>query len=218
MRCVDVCLGTAISRVGEWISVEQAVEMIVRYRPFFSGSDHGGVTLSGGDPIFQPQFTLALLNSLRKRGIHTAIETCGFGSYESVRRLAEATDLVIYDTKHVDESSHLMGAGVSNKLILNNLMRLCKEVNTEIVIHVPLICGFNDNDEDIRKIAEFVSSLKKIKHIDLLPFNYLASGKYRSMGLQWEYAGAKRQSDKRLTELKDIVQSYGLEAIIDGLW
>lgn len=86
------------------------------------------------------------------------------------------------------------------------------------MVHIPLIGGFNDDDENIRRTAKFVSSLKKIKHIDLLPFNDLASEKYRAMGLDWEYAKLRRQSPEQLAKLKETVESYGLEVTIGGLW
>ena len=218
MACVDACLGKALERVGEQMSVEEVLNKLLPYRPFFDHSDQGGVTLSGGDPTFQPEFTLKLLGSLREFGIHSAVETSGYTSYEMLKRIAKASDLLIYDLKHMDEESHIMGTGISNRVILDNLRRLCKELNTEIVVHVPLICGFNDDDENIRKIAEFVMSLKKIRHVDLLPFNELASGKYKAMGIDWEYAEVKRQSPEKLERLREIVESYGLEVTIGGLW
>jgi len=218
MACVDACLGKALRRAGEWMSVEQVMQKIVRYKPFFDHSDRGGVTLSGGDPIFQPKFALRLLKSCHEIGIHTAMETCGYTDYETLREIAQNVDSLIYDIKHMDEASHIIGTGRSNRLILENLRRLCKEVDTEIAVHIPLIPGFNDDDDNIIKTAEFVSSLKKIKHIDLLPFNYLASGKYKAMGLDWEYNETRRQSPEQLARLQEIVQSYGLEATIGGLW
>ena len=218
MACVAACLGTALRRVGEWMSVEQVLQRIVRYKPFFDHSDRGGVTLSGGEPTFQPEFALRLLKSCQEMGIHTAVETCGYTNYETLKRIAQNVDLLTYDIKHMDEASHIMGTGRPNCLILENLRRLCKEADTEIVVHVPLITGFNDDDENVTKTAEFVGSLKKIRHVDLLPFNKLPSGKYKAMGLNWEYAEARRQSPERLTRLQKIVQSYGLDANIGGLW
>jgi len=218
MKCVESCLGRALSQVGEWMSVDQLVKKIVKYAPFFSSSERGGVTLSGGEPTAQPKFVLELLEACREYGIHTVIETCGYTSYEILKGIAQSVDIVIYDIKHMNETDHIIGTGVSNKLILENLQRLCKEVNTEIVIHLPLICGFNDDDENVRRTAEFVKSLKRVRHVSLLPFNELASGKYKSMGLVWEYADMRRQTDERLTELKNIVESYKLSADIGGLW
>ena len=218
MACVDACLGTALRKVGEWMSVEQVLQRIVRYKPFFDHSDRGGVTLSGGEPAFQPEFALGLLKSCREMGIHTAVETCGYTNYETLKRIVQNVDLLIYDIKHMDEASHIVGTGRSNRLILENLRRLCKEVATEIAVHIPLIPGFNDDDENIIKTAEFVNLLKKIKHVDLLPFNYLASGKYKAMGLDWEYAETRQQSPERLAGLQELVQSHGLEVTIGGLW
>jgi len=218
MACVDVCLGKALVKVGEWMSVEQLVQKIVRYKPFFDCSDDGGVTVSGGDPTFQPKFTLNLLKACREQGIHTVIETCGYASYEILKPIVEASNLVIYDIKHMNEVKHIEGIGQSNRLILENIRRLCKEVNTEIVTHIPLICGFNDDEENIIKTAEFIASLKKIKHVDILPFNELASGKYKALGLNWKFSQARQQPIEKLERLQDIIQSYGLEVNIGGLW
>jgi pyruvate formate lyase activating enzyme len=218
MVCVDACLGKALQKVGERIAVEEVLKRIVAYKPFFDRSDDGGITLSGGDPAFQPEFTLRLLKSCRELGIHSVVETCGYTNYEILKQITEASDLIIYDLKHMDDASHIKGTGVSNRVILENLRRLCKEVDTEIVVHLPLICGFNDDEENIMRTAEFVSSLRKIKHVDLLPFNELASGKYRAMGIDWEYAEVRRQSPEHLARLQEIVETYGLEVTIGGLW
>ena len=218
MACADVCLGKALEKVGQQMSVQEAVKKIMAYRPFFDHSDRGGVTLSGGDPILQPEFTLGLLKALREQGIHTTVETSGYTSYEALKKIVENADLIIYDIKHMDEDRHVAGTGRSNLIILENLRRLCDEVDTEIAVHVPLIPAFNDNEENIKSTADFVRSLQKIKHIDLLPFNELASEKYAALGLDWEYADTQRQSPEHLDRLKDIVESYGLEVTIGGLW
>lgn len=218
MACINVCLGRALRQVGELLSVEQVLKKIMSYKPFFDYSDRGGVTLSGGEPTYQPEFTLNLLKSCREAGIHTVVETCGYANYETLQQIAQNAYLLIYDIKHMDEASHIASTGKSNHLILENLSRLCKEVNTEIAVHIPLIPRVNDDDENIIETVEFVSSLKKIKRVDLLPFNELASGNYRCMGLDWEYAKVRRQPPERLARLQEIVQSYGLEVTIGGLW
>ncbi len=218
MACAEVCLGKALQKVGEQISVEQVLKKIILYKPFFDHSDQGGITLSGGEPTFQPEFTLKLLKSCREMGIHTVMETCGYVNYKTLKRIVLNVDVLIYDIKHMNEANHVTGTGRSNRLVLDNLRRLCKEDRKEIVVHVPLIRGFNDDAENIRETAKFVRSLKKIKHVDLLPFNDLATVKYRVMGLDWEYAEARRQSPEQLAKLKEIVESHGLEVTIGGLW
>ena len=218
MACVDVCLGKALCKVGQLVTVEQLLERLVKHKPFFDHSDRGGITLSGGEPTFQPEFTLRLLKSCREIGLHTAVETCGYANYETLREIAQNADLLLYDIKHMDEAIHIIGTGSSNRLILENLRRLCQELNTEIVVRIPLICQFNDDDENIIKTTQFVNSLERIAHIDLLPFNPLASGNYRAMGLDWEYAEVRQQTPERLTRLQELVQSYGFETTMGGLW
>lgn len=218
MRCTEVCLGKALREVGEWVSAEALVDRIVPYKPFFDSSDSGGVTLSGGEPAFQPEFLLKALTLCRQTGIHTVVQTCGYTSYDLMKQIAQAANLLLFDVKHMDPAAHTMGTGKSNDLILKNLTRLCKEVDTEYVVRLPLISGFNDDDENVRRTAEFVGSLQKIERLDLLGFNELPAGKYRAMGLNWEYEEVKRQSDERLAQLKEIVESCGLKVSIGGLW
>ena len=218
MRCVDVCLGGALRLVGKGVSTEELLEKILSYKPFFDHSDNGGVTLSGGEPAFQPEFTLRLLKLCRELGINTAVETCGYTDYKILKKIAQSSDLILYDIKHMDEAEHIRGTGSPNGLILENLRRLCRETDTKIVVRIPLICGFNDDDENIRETAEFVSSLGKIECVDLLPFNELPSAKYKALGLKWEWTETRRQPEERLARLKEIVESYGLKVTIGGLW
>ena len=218
MACTEVCLGQALQRVGMKVSVDQLVERILLYKPFFDHSDRGGLTVSGGEPTFQPEFTLQLLQSSRKAGIHTVLETCGYAEYDLLRRISKDANILIYDIKHMDETKHKEGTGKSNRLILSNLEKLCQENGNEIVVHIPLIGGFNDDPENIKMTAAFVRSLGKISQIDLLPFNELAAEKYRALGREWEYGGTKRQCLEDLNRLKEIVESHGLNATIGGLW
>lgn len=218
MECVDVCLGGALRRAGERVSATELSARIVNYKPFFDRSDNGGVTLSGGEPTLQPEFTLSLLKSCQELGINTAVETCGYTDYQILKKVVQSSDLILYDIKHMDEVEHVKGTGRPNGLILGNLRRLSRETDTAIVARVPLICGFNDDDENIIETAEFVSSLGNIECVDLLPFNELASAKYKALGLEWEWAKTSRQPPERLTRLKDIVKSYGLKVTVGGLW
>ena len=162
LACANVCLGKALISSGEKLTVGQLLQKILSYKPFFDHSDRGGVTISGGDPIFQPEFTMKLLDACRRAGVHTTLETCGYTYYETLKKIVKKVDLLIYDIKHMDADKHQTGTGKPNGLILENLTRLCCETDAEIVIHIPLVTGFNDDKENIQKTAEFVSSLKKI--------------------------------------------------------
>jgi pyruvate formate lyase activating enzyme len=175
------------------------------------------VTLSGGEPTFQPKFALALLKRCREYGIHTAMETCGYTNYDVLKGLVDHLDLLLYDIKHMDDYLHRKSTGVSNKLILANLERLMRENTVECVVRIPLISGFNDNEENVENSSTFLSSLG-IKKVDLLPFNELPSGKYKLLGQEWEYKNMKRQPEQVLKKLKKIVEAHGLEVTIGGLW
>jgi pyruvate formate lyase activating enzyme len=218
MACTEVCVGRALQKVGEKISVEQLLQVVMRYKPFFDHSDRGGITLSGGEPTFQPEFTARLLTSFREAGIHTVMETCGHANYDTLKELVENVNVLIYDIKHMDEAKHIEGTGKTNQLILHNLKRLCEESDTEIVVHIPLIRDFNDDENNIKETVKFVGSLKKIRQIDLLPFNELAAEKYRAVGMKWEYAGVQRQTPDQLNRLEEIVKSQGLQVTVGGLW
>ncbi len=218
MACTEVCVGRALQRVGEKISVEQLLQVVMRYKPFFDHSDRGGITLSGGEPTFQPEFTLRLLKSCREAGIHTVMETCGHTNYDTLKELVENVNVLIYDIKHMDEAKHIEGTGKTNNLILHNLKRLCEEGDTEIVVHIPLIRDFNDDENNIEETVKFVGSLKKIRQIDLLPFNELAAEKYRAIGINWEYAGIQGQTLDQLKRMEEIVKSQGLQVTVGGLW
>lgn len=217
MKCVDVCLGKALRKVGEPISASAILDRIIRYRPFFDRSD-GGLTLSGGEPLSTPKFSMQLLRACREIGIHTAVETCGFAPYETMKKIGQATDLILFDIKHMDEDSHQKGTGQSNQLILSNLEKFCKETDTEVACRIPLIPEFNDDIENIKETAEFVSALKRIKRLDILPFNELASSKYKIMGLKWSYNNTRQQPEAQLAERQKIIESYGLETAVGGLW
>ena len=218
LECVDACPGTALRKVGEEYSVDALFAKINRYRVFFESSDRGGVTLSGGEPTYQGAFVLALLEKCREAGIHTTVDTCGYAQYETIKAIAENVDLVLYDLKHMDEARHLEGTGVSNKLILDNLKRLCEECDLDLVVRIPLITGYNDDEENVRKTVEFLKSTGNINRLDLLPFNELPADKYEAMRLNWACGDLKTQSKEDLLALKEIVEGQGIEVTIGGMW
>jgi pyruvate formate lyase activating enzyme len=216
--CATGCRWGAITSVGQWMTVEQLADKIEKVKPFFKGS--GGITISGGDPVFQAKFSAALLKTCRERCIHTAIETCGFTTYEIFKCLADYCDLVLYDIKHMDDKKHRWGTGQSNKLILENLSRFVNESEIECVVRVPLIPDFNDDEDNIRNTARFLAGLKRPPRLDLLPFNILASSKYSLIGLdaKYKYKNVKRQSDEFIDHLVKIAASEGLVVTTQGLW
>lgn len=219
LKCADACPTTALLRIGEWMSVKEVLNKIRSYSAFFEASKDGGVTLSGGDPLYQWEFSYELIKAFRKNHIHVAIETAGYANYTILKKVVDNIDLLLYDIKHMDSQQHKAGTGVPNEIILSNLKRITTEKkNLHCVIRIPLIPGFNDDEENILKTAEFIKSLG-IKQIDLLPFNELPSAKYREMGGgEWVCLKFKRQTEKKLEKLEKLVKSKGLRVTIGGLW
>jgi len=154
----------------------------LRDEVFFRKSG-GGVTISGGEPLFQARFTRSVLALLRERGIHTAIETSGFARWETLESVASYCDLILFDLKHVDPGTHKLWTNVDNSLILDNLRRL-SSMETEVVVHLTIVPGFNSDKESIRAIGQFLAKLDRSVAVGLLPFHKLAAGKYERMGMQ----------------------------------
>jgi pyruvate formate lyase activating enzyme len=216
--CVNSCRWGALTSIGQEMTVEEVVKKVERIKPFFK--DGGGITISGGDPVFQPKFSAAILKSCRELSIHTAIETSGYTTYEIFKCLADYCDLVLYDIKHMDNQKHIEGTGHPNPLILENLSRFVAESETECVVRLPLIPGFNDDIENVSRTAKFLASLKRPPRLDLLPFNILAGSKYKLIGMEkdYPYTQTKRQSDDYVNKLADIAASIGVKVSTQGLW
>lgn len=216
-KCTDICPTGALARVGKWISVEEVLQNFMDYKPFFDASEKGGITLSGGDPLYQPEFTNDILRKCKTMGIHTAIETCGYADYSVIAETAKHLDLLLYDIKHMDDATHIKGTGRSNKQILENITKIRREYpNLECIIRIPLIPGFNDDETNITETAKFLASIG-INKLDILPFNILASAKYNALGKKWKHKKAERQDDEYLNRLVKIANVYIPDVTIGGL-
>ena len=219
LKCAEVCPTTALIKVGKWMSVKKVSDEVKSYSAFFNASNNGGVTLSGGDPIYQWKFSSELIKAFRENNIHVAIETAGYANYDIFKKITKDINLLLYDIKHMNLEKHKMGTGVPNDIILDNLKKIRQEKkDLECVIRIPLIPGFNDDEDNVTETAEFVSSLG-IKQIDLLPFNELPGAKYKEIGRgEWEYLKLKRQNEDYLNKLAKQVKAIGLKVTIGGLW
>ena len=218
-KCVVACPAKAYEIVGFEISAEELYERVAKYKCFYG--QRGGVTLTGGEPLHLPDFTAEVLKLCHDDGIHTAIETSLYCDYETLLKVVEHCDLIMCDIKHMNSEKHKEGTGVPNELILENLEKLDKDFKGEIVVRVPLIPGYNDYEENISATVKFLNTLKNIKGMDLLPFNVFPVTKYSALGRDWsEYKRLEKQSEEYLSEICDLVKSYGsgLRCTIGGLW
>ncbi len=208
--CVRACPAEALEWKGVEMTAGQVADAAERLKPFFARSG-GGITLTGGEPTFQPDFAIAIAILCRARGIHVAVETCGCTSWERLERLAEATDLFLYDLKDADPERHLRNCGVELAPITDNLRRLVAR-GAEVIVRVPLIPGCNDSPADVAAIARLARECGA-QNITLLPFNPAAAGKYSWLRRPYPLPRAQRQSDAELRRLEALAAEAGLEVV-----
>lgn len=162
------------------MTVEELIPIILEDKPFFENSG-GGVTLSGGECLMQADFCCELLKQLKENGIHTAIDTCGYVSKAALDKVIPYTDVFLYDIKAYDEETHIKCTGSSNAIILENLKYL-DSLGKSIEIRIPYVPGYNDNQ--MEKIAVFLSELKNIVKIRVLPYHNYAGSKYEALQIE----------------------------------
>ena len=212
-KCVEVCYPGALRIGGAPITVGEMLRQVEADAPFFASSG-GGVTVSGGEPARQPEFTYNFLLACQKSGIHTAIETTGYARTEIMQRLASVSDLLLYDVKLTSSTAHRNFAGVPNELIIHNLKTLA-DAGHEIQVRVPCIPGINDSQEQIRETAELVFSTG-LRRISLLPYNSAAGAKYDWIDTPFSLAGRESQTEDYMRVLAKICQTTGLQVEIGG--
>lgn len=179
-RCAEVCLGGALTHYGKEVTLDELLPRLTEDKEFYDNSG-GGVTLSGGECLMQADFCAELLSKLKSLGINTAVDTCGFVSRESIEKVIPYTDSFLYDFKAYDEEVHIRCTGQSNEIILENLEYI-DSMGKNIEIRIPYVPNFND--DQIPKIAKFLTKLKNVSRIRVLPYHNYAGSKYASLDMQ----------------------------------
>lgn len=174
------CVYGALEPVGKWMTVTEVIDDVMKDLRFFKESD-GGITVSGGEPMLQHEFTLALLKEAKKRGIQTAMETSGFALLEQYKQVLPYVDEFLWDYKETDEIKHKEFTGVSNQRILENLDALYKD-GANIILRCPIIPGLNDTEEHFRGIAQRSSQMKNLKGVELMPYHKFGVAKDTRIG------------------------------------
>jgi len=205
-KCTETCYSGALKISGKWMTVEEVVKEVLRDKVFYDVS-RGGVTLSGGDPLVQSEFSLALLKRCKNERLHTAIETAANCRWDTIEKMLPFIDLIMMDIKHMDPKVHRKVTGVTNKLILDNAQRL-SETGKPLIIRIPVIPTVNDTAEQIEAIAKFVQPFKNLRLLELLPFHRLGEGKYRALGLEYPASHLKTPSRTRLQELAEKAKKF----------
>lgn len=183
-KCELFCLQDARIVCGKDYTVDEVFSEVIKDKSFYENSG-GGVTFSGGECMLQIDFLLEILKKCKENGIHTAVDTAGNVPWSSFEKIMPYTDLFLYDVKCLSQQLHIEGTGVSNKLLLENLKKLSACFDGDIIIRVPVICGFNADEAEIRSIGEFLKTLK-VKKTELLPYHKMGEHKYDALGIACE--------------------------------
>ena len=212
-KCIEKCPTLAREMIGKKITAEEVLKEIEKDLVFYEESG-GGVTFSGGEPLKQSKFLERLLNGCREKKIHTAVDTSGHIPWGILNKIHSKVDLFLYDLKIMDNERHKKYTGVSNELILENLKKL-SSVHNNIFVRFPVIPGINDDYQNIKKMGEFLSSLK-IAQVNLLPYHYIGVDKYRRLGRTYHLTAAQPPSKEKLSEVSAILSKFNLNVKLRG--
>ncbi len=209
--CAEVCYPNALYICGEDYTVERLVKRLLQDKRFYENSG-GGVTISGGECLTQPDFTVAVLKRMKEEGVHTAVDTTGFAAWSVIERVLPYADLWLYDLKHMDNDKHEAMVGVPNKLILENARKLAA-AGAKLQVRIPVIPMFNNDEENIRKTAEFCLELgDAVEVVQLLPYHNLGVTKYLRISDK-PIAEATPPSDAQMQRLKKVMEDVGLQHV-----
>lgn len=208
-KCAEQCPSKALEIVGEWLTVEQIMNILERDIVYYKNSG-GGVTFSGGEPMAQPHFLASCLEKCKDRGIHTALDTCGLAKWSFFRDVLPYVDLLLYDIKHMNAAKHKLYTGVDNKLILDNLVRISQR-GKPIWVRFPLIPGYNDSEKNLQQVAEFVKPLMAVEKVSLLPYNKASGVKYQFIGDKYRLERLIPHTREKVERFVEIFTHHGLK-------
>ena len=207
-KCVSVCNAEALRLLGREMTVAELTAELCKDAIVFRHS-RGGVTLSGGEPLLQPEFAVPLVKALAEAGIGVGIDTCAYVPRATIERVLPYVDFFLWDVKLVNEPRHRDLTGVSNRRILGNL-RFVSQRGVPVYIRIPLIPGYTDGEEDIEAICRLASGLASVVEVDLLPLHHLGKARYLSLGREYPIEGVPTIAEAVLRERKRLVESHGL--------
>lgn len=200
--------------VGKEVAVADIMDEVLKDRVYYRRSS-GGITLSGGEALYQPEFARAILTACKEDGIHTAIETSAYANYDVISSVLPFLDYVMVDIKHVDDEKHQLFTGVSNGRILENAFRLGDDAKV-LVIRVPVIPTFNDTEDEIARITQTAARIPNVRKLHLLPYHRLGESKYAGLGWKYELAEVEPHTTEYMNRLLQVAERSGLQCQIGG--
>ena len=178
--CAEACAGGALEWIGRDATVAEVLATVLRDKPFYDNSG-GGMTLSGGEPLMQPEFAEALLRAAREEGLNCCVETSGFAAHAVLRRVQPLVDLFFFDVKDTTDASHRRLTGVSNTVILANL-RALHDDGARIVLRLPIVPNLNDREDHFQGVAALVKTLPRLEGVEIMPHHPLGNAKWERLG------------------------------------
>ncbi|MHC4944740.1 MAG: glycyl-radical enzyme activating protein [Planctomycetota bacterium] len=212
--CSAVCCAEATEMVGYEMSPSEIVEAVERDRVFYDESG-GGVTISGGEPLIQPEFLAEILEACKEKGLHTALDTSGHADWEVIDSIQPNVDLFLYDLKLMDGKRHRTFTGITNASILKNLKNL-SERRQDVVIRFPLIPGINDDEENLKSLGAFAASLPHPPPVDMLPYHRAGMQKYARLDRTVPLEEILPAEDEDCRKAARILSRFGLEVRLEG--
>ena len=194
-----------VKTMGRDVTVREMIELVEKDRPYYYRSG-GGMTLSGGECLCQPEFARDLLRAAKERGINTAIESMACAPMETIDKLLPWLDQYLMDIKHTDSGKHKEFTGKGNELMLENARKIAQGGKTELIIRVPVIPTFNDTEKEIEDIARFSDALPGVKRIHLLPYHRLGQDKYDGLGREYRMKDILPPTAEHMENLKRAVE------------
>ena len=210
----EMTLNGKTSVVGRDVTVDEVMEEVLKDMAYYRRTG-GGLTLSGGECLCQPDFAAALLYSAKQMGITTAIESTACAKYENIQKLLPYLDVYLLDIKHMNSDKHKAFTGVPNELILENARKIAVDAN-ELIIRVPVVPTFNDTPQEIAAIAKFANSLPNVKELHLLPYHRLGKDKYAGLGREYTLNDIEPMPKAKMEYLLQVAETSGLRCQIGG--
>ena len=213
--CIKSCPQKAREIAGDYKTPDDVLKLVLKNKLFLTSSG-GGMTLSGGELLLHPVFSEELLKKAQESGLHTAVESCCFAKKETIDRVFAYVNLGLLDIKHMNSKIHEKLTGVPNEIILENICHIYHELNVPVIIRIPIVPGFNDDEENIHKTASFVKEkLGTDVPVHLLPYHNMGTSKAENLGQIPELSISVPKQD-HMEHLMKIVESYGLKTQIGG--
>lgn len=213
-RCVDVCPNHALLIYGSPVSPDAAAVLVLEDLDFYRHSG-GGVTISGGEPLLQPDFCAELFAILKKENVHCAVETCGNVDWTAFEKVIARTDMFLYDLKAFSPEVHKKCTGETNERILDNLRRLSGS-GIPIEIRIPVVPDWNDSPEEITGMAGIIAGLDNVGTVKLLPYHSFGQSKYAAIGEKSTMPPNLQGSKRKLTEIAAVIHRYTDAKIVTG--